>query len=179
MNDYDPGDLPNEDPLERRRRRRRQWAQNEIDDAWAAADEDDIPDDNVEIEDLAAGYVDEPVTLSRAVIDEPVTLDSVTLDDPLEDDTISQVDLGPLPASAQRLVEERRGNVRYSGGRAHAPIEQPATYQTVAPEPVYTPSRPGRLSNIPFWGILLLVFLTLVALLVIFLAIASVLSVLN
>jgi hypothetical protein len=51
--EYDPG-TPHDPPPYRRRRQRR----DEIDDGWAAADEDDYYDDGVEIEDLAAGYVD-------------------------------------------------------------------------------------------------------------------------
>ncbi len=50
---YDPGE-PYEPPSHRRRRQRYDAA----DDGWAAADEDDLDDDGVEIEDLAPGYVD-------------------------------------------------------------------------------------------------------------------------
>jgi hypothetical protein len=166
MNDYDPGDLPNDDPLERRRRRRRQWVENEVDDAWAAADEDDIPDDRVEIEDLAAGYVDEPTSVELAA----------TSDDPL--DEINPVDLGPLPASAQRLVQERRGTpARYSTSRARDIDPVPEVRKPhLEPKPVY--HRPGMLSGISFWGIVLLVFLGFIALLVVILALASIATVL-
>ena len=50
---YDPGE-PYDPPPYRRRRQRFGAA----DDGWAAADEDDFYDDDVEIEDLAPGYVD-------------------------------------------------------------------------------------------------------------------------
>jgi len=48
MDDYDPR-------FDKRRRRARRF-ENEADDAWAAANEDDLIEPDLEIEDLAAGY---------------------------------------------------------------------------------------------------------------------------
>ena len=60
MSEYDPGTPYDGVPSPKERRRRYGWGSDGQDDAWGAADEDDLAEDDLEIEDLAAGYVDEP-----------------------------------------------------------------------------------------------------------------------
>jgi hypothetical protein len=173
MNTYDPGE-PYDGPPPRRRRPYRR--ESEFDDAWAAADEDDVYDDHVEIEDLAAGYLWEERDRYGVEQDEPASR--------------RQPDLGPLPPSAQRFYERRHVSRR---NLPHQTVDRDQLY---ANSPSYRKSQrntidralarldtddsrlPGVLSHIPFWGILLLVLLGFVALLVAILAFVSVFLVL-
>jgi hypothetical protein len=186
MSDYDPG-APYDDSRPRKRGGYRR--EDEEDDAWAAAEDDDIPDDNVAIDDLAGYYVPDSNKLDQD--DFPMAAA-----DPTDDDG-----LGPLPPSAKRLKQrstiprETRIRERYSRSQAYSdspsfrrsqrnPINwmrsQWSGGDLAEPfrarrDPNY---QPGLLSHIPFWGILILVMLGLVALLVMVLALAALLTVL-
>ncbi|HEX3051785.1 MAG TPA: hypothetical protein VHP83_14095 [Aggregatilineaceae bacterium] len=174
MGDYDPGS-PFDDYDQRRRRSRRRRTENEIDDAWAAADQDDLYDDAAEIEDLAAGYVDDRLRPPR---------------DSMNTEQISLRDLGPIKGAARRLQERtrhqppRQERIRRHYDPEEAYADSPS-YQAnkrnildrvldpISGEINYTPSKPKRgvPSNarppLPVWGIAMLVILGLVALLVV------------
>jgi hypothetical protein len=147
MSQYDPGDL-HEPPPPRKRRRRSYLRESELDDAWAAAAEDDAFDDAVEIEDLAAGYVWE----DRDRL-------GVERDPPADDPGDSPAGLGPLPPSVRRGRPRRR-----AASLARAALPQPD------PDPAPSPG------GMPFWGILLLVILGIGALIAFGLACVFVLS---
>jgi len=165
------------------RRRRRRRTEDDIDDAWAAADEDDIPDEGVEIEELAVGYVEDPEQLEMR----------------RDDDDLETGDLGPLPPNAERLTrrrtEPRPERIRERYDRTQAYSNSPSFRRSkqnlfdrafslfsggslgdvdAGPEARDTDYVPGPLSNIPFWGILILVVLAVVAVLVVVLACVSI-----
>ncbi|HML23909.1 MAG TPA: hypothetical protein PKD09_19795 [Aggregatilinea sp.] len=134
-------------------------------DQWALANEDDLSDTGVEIEDLAAGYVD----------DEPLPL-------------------APSSRVAYRARLPRRSRYEPNGqGRIPAPLHEQRHWE-VEPwnEQLETQHSPRRVasqprravqksqvgSNIPLWAILLLVVLGLTAVLVTVLAFVMVLSLL-
>jgi len=150
MDDFEPGDLGNlYDTPPPRKRRRARWRESELDDAWAAADEDDAYDDAVELEDLAAGYVWED--RDRLGVER----------DPLDDQPDERpAGLGPLPASPRRGRLRRRA---VSPTRASRP--QPDRESVPVPGPV------------PWWGIVLLVTLAIGAVIAIGLACVFALSV--
>ena len=174
MNTYDPGE-PNDGPPPRRRRPYRR--ESEVDDAWAAADEDDVYDHDVEIEDLAAGYLWED--RDRYGVEQ-------------EDETTSprQPDLGPLPPSAQRFYERRHVSRRklphqavdraqlYANSPSYHKSQRNTFDRALARLDIDESRMPGVLSHLPFWGILLLVLLGFVSLLVAILAFVSVFLVL-
>ncbi len=151
MDDFEPGDLGNlyDTPPPRKRRRRARWRESELDDAWAAADEDDAYDDALELEDLAAGYVWED--RDRLGV-EPDPLDGQPDERP--------AGLGPLPVSPRRGHPRRRV---VSPTRASRP--QPDREPVPVPGPV------------PWWGIVLLVTLAIGAVIAIGLACVFALSV--
>ncbi|MBN1200868.1 MAG: hypothetical protein JXJ20_03330 [Anaerolineae bacterium] len=193
MSDYDPGDQYEDRRANRRSRRRRQRS-DEFDDAWAAANENDIPDDNVEIEDLASGYV----------LDETGQIDrNQDLYDDDEDSTTDTSSLGPLPPSARRLSKRKpvpyheRVRQRYdrSEAYAHSPSYQKSKrnvverllspldsspHYTVPQKPKRDPNfTPGPLGSTPYWAILILVTLGFVAFAVLVLALVSILLLLT
>jgi hypothetical protein len=148
MSEHDPGDLY-EPPPPRKRRRRSYLRENELDDAWAAAAEDDAFDDAVEIEDLAAGYVwDDRDRLG------------VERDSADDDSGDLPSGLGPLPPSARRAHPHRRS---VSPARSALPQRD----REPAPPP----------GGLPFWGILMLVILAIAALIAVGLACVFALSV--
>lgn len=150
MDDFEPGDLGNlYDTPPPRKRRRARWRESELDDAWAAADEDDAYDDAVELEDLAAGYVWED--RDRLGV-EPDPLDGQPDERP--------AGLGPLP------VSPRRGRPRR---RVVSPTRASRSQPDREPFPV-----PGP---VPWWGIVLLVTLAIGAVIAIGLACVFALSV--
>ncbi|MBI5959853.1 MAG: hypothetical protein HY866_14020 [Chloroflexi bacterium] len=166
MSDYDPGDLV--DPAPRRKRRHF----DEVEDVWAAAEEDDLADPGVEIEDLAAGYHWED-------------RDRYGLEDPPDP---TQTNLSaPPPARRPRtprgeLVSGRTAR-RYDRDRLYSdsPSYQrdqdqrrrtPQRFERPIDLPSARPQR-GRSRGIPFWQILILVILGLTALLAVCLALAS------
>jgi len=164
VDDFDPNMLDDRDTDRRRRRRARDFQESEFEDAWAAADSDDIPDHHVEIEDLASGYVYDE---SERRYGE-------------EEDIPSVPDLGPLPQSARRLTgrkpREERLQSRYDLNQVYAGSpsykrkrgligkmfsgmtgEDPMMPHLKAKrDPDY---QPGFLSTLPFWAILILVFM--------------------
>lgn len=166
MDDFDPNVLNDPEGDRRRRRRRaRDLQESEFDDAWSAANEDDISDHLLEIEDLASGYVYDETERRYG-----------------DDESPNVPDLGPLPPSAQRLSgrrrqprEERIKN-RYDPRQAYA--ESPSyrskrgiinkVLSGITGEEPVMPSmqprrnpdfQPGFLSTLPFWAILILVFM--------------------
>jgi len=146
MSEYDPGDLY--EPPPPRKRRRPYLRENELDDAWAAAAEDDAFDDAVEIEDLAAGYVwddRDRLGVERDSADVPGDLPP---------------GLGPLPPSTRRARPRRRS-------------VSPA--RSALPRPDREPAPPP--GGLPFWGILILVILAIAALIAVGLACVFALSV--
>jgi hypothetical protein len=180
MHDYE-GDLLHDERRRQQRRRNRQLDE-ELDDAWAAANEDDIPDHQVEIEDLASGYVEDP--------------DKLEMDQRDEGD-LPGADLGPLPPSARRLAQRRdipretRIRERYNRDNAYAnspsfhrsrqhPLDRAFSRLSgddlIAQAQPHDP-HPGRLGHFPFWGILLLVVLGIIALFVVALVMASILAI--
>lgn len=148
MSNYDPGDLYDPPP----RRRRPYGQENEIDDAWAAADEDDLDDPGADIEDLAAGYHWEE-------------RDQYGLG---HSDTEPAPDLGPLPSRPPR-----RGHFR----PPVTPVPSVPARRDPGPRRL---NAPGRLApqpfHMPFWQILLLVILGVMALFAVVLAVVSVLT---
>ncbi|MBN1679460.1 MAG: hypothetical protein JW966_04160 [Anaerolineae bacterium] len=181
MSEYDPGDWYDNNQARRRRRRRHE---SEYDDAWAAAFEDDIPDDHVEVEDLAAGYTwDEPRRYDDG--DPDSFLDA---DGDMVEPTMDVSDLGPLPSSYQRLANRRHGaRSRLPQGRYDRSAAYPnspsfhekrkprleRTIDRMAGGDPYMPAlgkpknnaaqMPGMFAHIPFWGIVLLVVLAFAA----------------
>jgi hypothetical protein len=183
--DYDPGS-PFDD-FDSRRARRRQRNQmmrdNEIDDAWAAADSDDVPDDAVELEDLAAGYVDDEAMNRR----------------PEDDDLPITPDLGPLPESARMVAQRRRTSAPVQldqhTARDAAYAKSPSYHQSsqnvvdrvlgrMLGDTPYARTEGGYsrelyrnpggvLSHLPFWGIVILVILAVMALMAVILACAA------
>lgn len=188
--DFDPSSLFDDTDSRRARRRQRNqmWRDNEIDNAWAAADSDDVPDDAVELEDLAAGYVDEDVTKERTAN---------------EDDLPLLPDLGPLPESARMVNQRRRtaGPVKLDEQTTRdAAYARSPTYHkkkrsqnavdrflgqmigdseqtNISRELVRNPG--GVLSRLPFWGILILVILAITSMMAVILACATMVVVLR
>ncbi len=173
MGDFDPNMLDDREGDRRRKRRRaRDMHEGEFEDAWAAADSDDIPDHHAQIEDLAAYYVyDDEERRRREGRDED------------EEENIPGVpDLGPLPPSARRLADRKRQpreerlqsrydlNQVYAGspsykrkrGIVSKVMEGITGSESILPpvkakrDPNY---QPGFLSTLPFWAILILVFM--------------------
>lgn len=157
--DYDP----RFDPRPRRARR----PENETDDAWSAADEDDLAEPDVEIEDLAAGYewndpdplVQEPPLRRRSdsrpyIAAEPVERPGAPFTGGSYDPARGYRSLGPVSSEP------------FDPFRPPLKPDMPAA-------PVQA-EQPGCLSALPLWGIVLIVVLALVALAVIILAFASV-----
>jgi len=159
MDDYDP----RSDPRPRRARR----PENEADDAWSAADEDDLAEPDLEIEDLAAGYE----WNNPDLLDEP----------PLRRRSDSRPYIAAEPVERPRAplisgsYDPARGYP--SGGplSSEPPFDpfNPPTRPPDAPEPG-PPLAPGCLSELPLWGIVVVVILALVALAVVIFACASV-----
>ncbi len=157
MDDYDP--RFQDDPRRRRR------PENEADDAWAAAEEDSLADPDSEIEDLAAGYEwNDP--------------DELFSEPPLQPRTDSRPVIPSTPVTPSEPP---------TGGSYH-PARGYPTQGPISSEPVFDPYRPPRrpegvgvepaphpgcLAGLPLWGIVLIVILSLVALLVVVLAFAS------
>jgi hypothetical protein len=147
------------DPYAGRPPRRRQdyRRDSESDDAWAAADQDQGP--GADIGDLAAGYLWED--------DERYGVKSQNAQRP--------ADLGPLPPSAYQGRARR--------GQRPRGFANPASWLGV--RGAYPGRSGGGLSptdstarHIPYWQILLMVILGMLALLVVALACASVLTLL-
>jgi len=174
MGDYDPGS-PYDDYDQRRRRSRRRRMENEIDDAWAAADQDDLYDDAAEIEDLAAGYIDDRLRPPA---------------DSMNTEQIELRDLGPIKGAARRLQErtrrqpsrEERIRRRYDPEEAYA--DSPSYHANkrnildrvldpISGEINYSSSKPkrgvpnGARPPLSLWVIVMLVIFGLVALLVV------------
>lgn len=97
----------------RRRSRRHRRRSGELDDQWAAADENDIYDDGVEIEDLAVSYAWDDEENPRHREDqlagrrEPEE-DADASTGPYDTGSGPRADLGPLPDSARRLRSRPR-----------------------------------------------------------------------
>jgi hypothetical protein len=180
MDDYDPGDLYDE----YKRRRRRFEQGSDADDAWAAADEDDIPDESVDIEDLAAGYVDESERPDMAHNTRPPV-------------RYTDSGLGPLPPSAQRATQRRstprESRIQKWYDRSQIYTDSPSYHQSQqnpidrvlsplngdahVPGQGRDPYRqPGVLGHIPLWGIVILVILGLMALFAVIFTFAFVLA---
>jgi hypothetical protein len=150
MSNHDPGDLYETPPP---RRRRDYTRPDEYDDVWAAADHDDQDDPGADIEDLAAGYhwEDNDGHGVRRRDEEPAQ------------------DLGPVT-----LPPPRRGHFRppvMPAINGYAPRDLPSRRVTPSGRPV-SHARPFRM---PFWQILMLVILGVMALFAIVLAVVSVL----
>lgn len=169
--DYNSG-LPYDPPPRRRRRL------SEQDDAWAAADQDDLADDGVEIEDLAAGYGWED---RDRYGQEPPDDESGDLPPSMATPLPRRTSLPHRPMAAQRYDRDyalRRGASyhrdqarRGEFGEYYGPVTPPA------PKPVRK-ARPDTFTwiprGLPYWQVLLLVVLSVVALLACVLACASV-----
>jgi hypothetical protein len=194
MDGYDPGDL--NDDSRRRRKRRGQLPENELDDQWAAAN--DEADHHAGLEDLASEYVYEPMSLDGTA--EPVEHDNDSI---VED----EVDLGPLPPSARRLSQrpigprQERVKKRFDRSRAYAdspsyhrdaqnPLERLLSLfggESLLSGPESDSPKlkrgmedlPVSSSHIPFWGILVVVILALAAVMVTVLACVSVVLILR
>lgn len=151
MSESDPGTPYEGVPSTRERQRRYGGRRDTEDDAWAAAEEDDLADSGLEIEDLAAGYVDEglPPLPPPPVYARPPrhTPDSVVPRSP-HDQTHWEIE-------------------PYERDRAHA---QPPR-RTVPPD--------GGGGRIPVWAIALLVTLALLAVLALALALAAIVALLG
>lgn len=187
MSEHDPGDLYDPEPPRRRPAEYRR--ESETDDAWAAADENDLDDPGVEIEDLAAGYQWEDqdrygVRPPHHPASGDYRPDPLAPDDPASD-------LGPLPESVRRVRQRTSPAPRSARAASQTPYPDSPTYSrdTGGPERreiFYTtpgvprPALPrpayGPPSGIPFWQILLLVILGMAALLAVAVACGAVLS---
>ncbi len=148
MSNHDPGDLYESPPP----RRRAYGQDDEYDDVWAAADHDDQDDPGAEIEDLAAGYHWQD------------------RDRPGARHPSEELDLGPVT-----LPPPRRGHFRpptTPGLNGYAPHRDPGPRRASAP----TRRAPRAWSfRMPFWQILMLVILAVMALFAIVLAVVSIL----
>ena len=146
--DYDPGP-PYEPPSYRRRRQRK----GEHDDAWAAADEDDFYDDGVEIEDLAAGYVWDDKQRERGRSNSRSRHDA-------------RYNRGDVYRRSPSHYRDRMKRGEYGEYRADAHPDKPKR------GPLPYESSPGQNwgTNIPFWQIVILVTLALLAFLAVALA---------
>ncbi|NDJ77680.1 MAG: hypothetical protein GYB65_15620 [Chloroflexi bacterium] len=187
MDFHDPGDNYN-GPDPSRRRRRSYRRESEYDDVWAGADEAADFDDEITPAALAAGSTWEDRDRLGVYVD---------------DDDVSAIpdthDLGPLPASAERLrgrrpTASRTDRIRMRYDREHTYSQSPSyrrsqdnvfertlgritgdrAYDRRKRDPNYSP---GPLSQFPFWSIVLLVLLAITAVGVTALACASVLTV--
>lgn len=187
---YDPGE-PYEPPYRRRRQR-----YGAADDGWAAANEDDLDDDGVEIEDLAPGYVDYEQDGRRYDDDDgsdwtppPYSRRMRARDYPADRRSRHEREprSGRKPRADARSRYERRSpygdNRTYHRDRAsrgeygeyHG--EYPAKSKRELTRTDY-PAEYGLLGNmrgIPFWQILLVVVLAVFALFAAALACASIL----
>lgn len=157
--DYDPRFDP----------RRPRRPENEADDAWSAAEEDDLAEPDVEIEDLAAGYewndpdllVQEPPLRRRSdsrpyIAAEPVERPGAPFTGGSYDPARGYRSLGPITSEP------------FDPFRPPTKPDMPAMPGEARP-----PLAPGCLSALPFWGIVVVVVLALVALAVLVLALAS------
>lgn len=156
MNTYDPGDLYESRPPRRRREYRRE---GESDDAWAAADQDQLDGQGADIEDLAAGYLwedDERYGVKGQSVQRPA--DRAALPPPT------------YQGRARRSYRPRRASslTAWLGGRGASPG---------SPRRGPSPAS-GPVQHIPYWQILLIVTLGMLALLVTVLACAAILTLL-
>lgn len=170
--EYDPG-FPYEPPPRRRRRL------SEEDDAWAAADDDDLADDGVAIEDLAAGYGWQD---DDRYGQEPAEVPPRTEPPPLVTPLPRRTRTPSRPSAARRYGEDyayrqsrsyhrdraRRGEY----GEYHGPVTPPPPSRSKR-----RPARPDSFGwvppNLPYWQILVLVALSVLALLAVVLACAA------
>ncbi len=151
MSEYDPGTPYDGVPSPKERRRRYGWGSDGQDDAWGAADEDDLAEDDLEIEDLAAGYVDEGLP-----------------------------PMPPPPAQAHRQRRPPVGVVpRSLHQQTHWEVEpyDKDRFRAQPPRRRAVPSDGG--GKIPVWAIALLVTLALLAILAIVLALAAIATLLG
>lgn len=135
------------------------------DDQWALAGEDDLGDASVDLEDLAAGYVDgDPLPLplsSRAAY-------RADMPRPSRRDSTGQ---GYIPTPPHKQTHWEVEPWSEDLERQHSPRRTP-------PQPRRAVPRPSAGSNIPLWVIALLVSLALVAVVVAALAIGMIVSLL-
>lgn len=200
--DYDPG-TPYEPPPRRRRRRDDYKRESEYDDAWAAAD--DVADDFEDLGagDLAAGYYwqdrrdygpDDPDPRTAAPLDptQPPRAPGGYRPSP-RTRARDAANLGPLPPEVDRMRHRRANSPLY---RPPHPREDPRNrsyhrdrarrgeygeYHEPRPaKPKRTPAPgqrySGALAGIPFWQILLVVVLSVMAFLAVALACLSVVA---
>jgi hypothetical protein len=154
MSTYDPGDLYEGRPPRRRREYRRDSGS---DDAWAAADQDQGP--GADIGDLAAGYLwedDERYGVKGQNVQRPT-------------------DLGPLPTPAYQGRARRSQRPRGSASPA-AWLGDRGAYPGRSRRGLSPAGGPAP--HVPYWQVLLVVILGMLALLVAALACASVLALL-
>ncbi|WP_119068075.1 hypothetical protein [Aggregatilinea lenta] len=135
------------------------------DDQWALANEDALADPGLDLEDFAAGYVDEglpPLPRSTRSVAR-AHMPHLSRRESIEQDRI------PRPLHEQRHWEVEPWNPQLEN--QHSPRRVPSQPRHAVPK-----SQAG--SNIPLWAILLLVILALFAALASALAIAFVASML-
>jgi len=155
MSTYDPGDLYEGRPPRRRREYRRE---SESDDAWAAADQDQLDGQGADIEDLAAGYLwedDERYGVKGHSVQRPA-------------------DLGPLPPPTYQ------GHVRRQRPRSTSSLAAWLGIRGSSPGSPRRGASPasGPAPHVPYWQVLLVVTLGMLALLVTVLACAAILTLL-
>lgn len=186
MDTHDPGE-PYDGPPPRRRRDYRR--ESEYDDAWAAADEAGDFDEDIDPGAMVAGATWEDR--------EPYALGSD--DEPLDDAS----GLGPLPPGTERLYQRGRRSREDRLRRRMDPsqtYDRSPSYQRYQTNPgvraswppegmAETPKRkrdrlerdeddgwhaPGFFGRLPFWGVLLIVGLSVMALLAVAMACLSI-----
>jgi hypothetical protein len=156
MSTDDPGD-PDESRSPHLRREYRR--DSETDDAWAAADQDQLDGHGADIEDLAAGYLWED--------DERYGVRQSTTQGPSA--------LGPLPSPARRGRARRDQRPR----GAADPAGRLGGRETYPGQPRRGPyPAGGPAHHIPYWQVLIIVILGMLALLVTALACAAILTLL-
>ena len=151
MDDYDAR-------FDARRRRRARRFENEADDAWGAAEEDDLAEPDLEIEDLAAGYEwNDPDPL----LESP----------PRRTDSRPYIPPAPVPPVGGSY-DPARGYL--TQGPVSEPPFDPYRPPTRPLEPVHPPPPPQPHSLRAYCSILLLVVLGLVAFMAVILTFALV-----
>ena len=177
MSDYDPG-TPHDPPPHRRRRQ----SDSEHDDAWAAADEDDLADPGADIEDLAAGYQWEdrdPHGRERSP-DEPIQYPYDIAGDRTAPAGRRRW-RAPIPHSARTRQRHDRDNVYADSPSYHRDRAKRGEFGEFVDSPRRRrESAPGPMQSlgltIPYWQILIVVILAIFAVLAAVLACAAVLA---